>query len=176
MRYYNTEDKEQAARAEIELYRTAASLYAPIKRGLEKMNGKIINIRLKRALQDEVNAVFGINTAEDGRQWPKISISYERRPERLMIYTYHKGQTITLADCQIDAEEKRLNAAPLIESARQHREERLRRAADMETTIEKIESIRLQIEQIGKLLANVQKQGDTEILDIYGLRYRLQRY
>ena len=176
MRYYTDKDKEQAAQDEIAAYRTAASLYAPIKRGLEKMDGKIINVRLKRALQDEVNAVLGINTAEDGRQWPKISISCERRPERLTIYAYHKGQTITLADCQIGAEEKRLNAAPLIESARQHREERLRRAADMEATIEKVESIRLQIEQIGKLLAGVQKQGDSEILDIYGLRYRLQRY
>lgn len=176
MRYYTSEDKEQAARDEIDLYRTAASLYAPIKRGMEKMNGKIINIRLKRALQDEVNAVLGINTAEDGRQWPKISISYERRPERLAIYAYHGGQTITLADCQMSAEEKRLDAAPLIESARQHREERLRRAAGMEATIEKIDSIKLQIEQIEKLLAGVQKQGDAEILDIYGLRYRLQRY
>lgn len=176
MRYYTSEDKEQAARDEIEAYRTAASLYAPIKRGLEKMDGKIINIRLKRALQDEVNAVFGINTAEDGRQWPKMSISYERRPGYLTIYTYHGGQTITLADCQISAEEKRLDAAPLIESARQYREERLRRAADMEATIGKIESIRLQIEQIEKLLASVQKQGDSTILDIYGLRYRLQRY
>ena len=176
MRYYNNEDKEQAAKNEIEFYRTAASLYAPIKRGLEKMNGKIINVRLKRALQDEVNAVLGINTAEDGRRWPKMSISYERRPGYLTVYAYHEGQTITLADCQIGAEEKRLDAAPLIESARQHREERLRRAADMEATIEKIESIKFQIEQIGKLLEGVQKQGDSEILDIYGLRYHLQRY
>lgn len=147
MRYYTDEGKKQAAQNEIELYRTVAALYAPIKRGLEKMDGKIINVRLKRALQDEVNAVLGVNTAEDGRQWPKISISYERRPERLTIYAYHKGRTITLADCQIGAEEKRLNAAPLIESARQHREKRLRRAADMKATIERIDSIKLQIEQ-----------------------------
>lgn len=60
MRYYTEEDKEQAAQREIEVYRTAASLYAPIKRGLEKMDGKIMLADVQKQGDSEILDIYGL--------------------------------------------------------------------------------------------------------------------
>ena len=154
------EDPDAEIRERANTYRDAAALFPAIRRTLEAFDGKMFNCRLEKALREATsNRVF----AGKRYMW-------------LEIYIYENGNQITLAQIKLEelTDGKRIHAALLIESAREHRESLLQRAADLETAIDRAPAVRQQLQQLEALIIKLRESIPYEARDVYRLDYRVQ--
>lgn len=164
MRYYGSiEEANKEARQRVKDYRTAAGYIPTVCRILNGFDNKVYNCRLDKALE----AATGNRVHAD-----KTDYSLE-------VYTYPEhgcSYRITLA--RVDAKElpdnKRIPADKLIDSAREHRESILRKAYNLETSIDQVPQIKAYIEETKKKLEAYVRSFPDDLRDLYGLPYYIR--
>ena len=154
------EDQDKYIDTLVKENRKAAQLFPSVRKVLENFDGKVYNIRLQRAIQEETGD----------------HIYTEERYNRVYIYIYGtagRQYTIAALDREDMEDGKRINAKKMIESAREYRESHLKKAYQLEQQAAQIITIKEQVKQIEQLLKSVTCKLDYEIRDIYGIPSRL---
>lgn len=161
MRFYSSiEDANKAAQTRANTYRTAAGYINTVAGVVQKFDNKVFNCRLENALKEATeNRVF-----------------VNRTQYTLEIYTYPEhGYSFRVGLAHIKAEDlkdgKRIPADKLIESLKEHREQLLRKAYDLESHIGEMAQARAYIEQTKDKLEAYCRSFSSDIRDIYGLPY-----
>lgn len=156
------EEKHEEVKKRIAKYREAGQMLPIITEVLKKFDGKVFNCRLEKALQEATgNRIFCKN--EYGRS--------------ICIYYYFCSYTITLASLPIEkalTDNKRINAAALIEDAQQRSKNFFVRACRIETQEPQVEEIKKRIEQLQKAVEALMNPLDYDLREIYGLHYSLR--
>lgn len=166
-RYFTDEAKETAAKRLAEDHREAAQLFAEIRPVITEFDGKVYSCRFEKALQDKTGRRIYCRK-ECGGKW-------------LTIYYYSKNfnQQMTIAGIKIDdmTDGKRINAARFLESGRERYIDHLKRAASLETAIQKAPEIKKQIAELTKMINVLSWQIDCyEAREIFDLNYRITTY
>ena len=158
--YRTPQEQQQAARAKVETYRNAAALFPKLSKAFMAFDGKCINKRLETLLRDET-----------GRR-----LIVKRRYRYIDVYIYEYGASIiTLARLEINEEDQRprLDAEKAIQSAREKREELLRRAYAIEQAAKTAPQLREYIKQEAERLEKLVKDIPYEAKDIFNLSLRI---
>lgn len=159
--YHSEEEKAEAIKKTVDEYRAAAGFFPAIRRAIEKFDGKVLNCRLEKAMQEETGK--------------RIYVSKDKSSVDIHYYgsTYSGNTYITLA--RIDAEKltdgKRIPAAVLIQAAREKREEHLKEAAKLEEVAERVEQIKYQIEYFRGQASKLAGALPYEIRDVYNIQH-----
>ena len=160
--YYGTrEEKDKAARKIAQFHRETAELFPAIRKVIENFDGKVFNVRFEKALQEKTGK----------RIFAKAYNAY------IYIYLYFEGREYNLAILHREdmADGKRINAAKMIESAREHRASHYLKAYTIEAQMTQIDAISQQLQDIERTLTALTCHLDYSIRDIYGLTCRLSR-
>lgn len=163
MRKKYDETETQAAFRYITECRQAAALFPELRRVFLSFDGKIYNIRLEKALAENIGRVY-CEKKQSGKDYI------------INIWTYsNSGEYITLCWCKL-AENKRICAADFISAAAEKRAELLKDAEHMERILPTIETRRRQIDilsnQLNALLADLTY---TE-KELFNLNKRISRW
>lgn len=164
-RYYTDGDKEKAAKRLAEDYREAARMFTEIKPVITQFDGKVFNCRLEKALQDHT-----------GR---RVFCRKELKCISVYYYSKNMNQCICLASMKQEEmpEGKRISADMLLESGRERYIDHLKRAASLETAIQKAPEIKKQISELTKMINVLSWQIDCyEAREIFDLNYRITTY
>ena len=158
MNLYNRELQDKYIKARIDQYREAASLTPAIIKVLQDFNGKCFNCKLEKAIQEKTNKHIYAH-----KKWHNVVIEY-----------YENGDTFTLASCLIDdlIDGKRIPADILTEDARKRQEGFLKRAYEMQTAYDNMDTIFKQLEQLKSTIKAIINPIPYELLDVY----RLENY
>lgn len=158
-RFYSEESRRTGCLNTAKAHREAAALFPQIRKVFESFDGKVYNCRLEKALQEST-----------GRR-----IYTQKTGYTLSVYLYlpdYRGNseyTIAVIKTAELVDGKRIPAAALIESARQHREEHLQQAALLEsapdTMPETAQRIRYFIDQANKLIDSL----PYSVREMYGI-------
>lgn len=161
MRFYgNIEEANKEAIQRATNYRTAAGRINTVAEIVRQFDGKVYNCRLEKALKEATeNKVF-----------------CSKNDYRLEIYTYpDKGYSyhITLAGIKADdlKEGKRIPAEKIIESLKEHREDLLRKAYEIESNIDQMQQVKAYIQQTKEKLEVYCRSFNNDLRDIYGIPY-----
>ena len=158
--FYDDETRRAGCLKTAAAHREAAALFPAIRKTFEAFDGKVLNCRLEKALQEST-----------GRR-----VYVKKSDYSVEVYTYvsdyHGYSWYSLA--HIKSEEmkdgKRIPAAALINSARNYREQHLKDAAKLEdapdTVPETIQHIKYFVEQANKLIADL----PYSVRDIYHIQ------
>lgn len=161
MRFYgNIEDANNEAHRRASNYRTAAGYTNKVAEVVKKFDGKVYNCRLENALKEATeNRIF-----------------CSKNQYLLEIYTYpEKGYSYRVGLASIKADDlkegKRIPADKIIKSLKEHREELLRKAYEIESHIDEMEQVKAYIQQTKDKLESYCRSFNTDLRDIYGLPY-----
>lgn len=154
MIYHASEEQIKSAYKKAAAYRAAASYLPAIRPVFQAFDGKVLNCRFSQALHDATGHHFSVEKSFDG----KI----------VFIYYYDCGHTFTIAKMPTEKmkDNKRINAEVLLESAREYREQHLRRAYEIEKAAEGINLTLSQIEDMKNQLNSIIDHLPAEIKDI----------
>lgn len=121
MDFYDNESRRKEIADHIAKLRDIAALYPVIVPVITRFDNKIYNVCF-------------VNALAEASCFTNYHIFTEKRLNYIEIYVYDRGSLFTLAQCTIDdmPDGKRIPADKLIESARNKREELLRRAYELE--------------------------------------------
>lgn len=160
MRYgYTREEQDKAAQQIIAGYRETAALFPILRKTAEAWDGKVFNKRFTEALC----------TATGKHVYTYISGEY------IHFYLYegcNRQYTLMSIKRPEMTDGKRLVAKILIANARNHREEYLRKAAELEATAEKVDELKAQIESVKNLLRRLGDSIPYEAREIWGIDTR----
>ena len=158
MNYYESEEQRKEAIAKkVDLYREAAGYMPTIAKIVQSFDGKVYNCRFDKAIEAAL----------------KGKVYVYKRWEYIHIYVLDHGHDITLASLPMKElnESKRIPAEKFLASLRQYRDELLKKAYDIETTIDQAANIKIYAEQtIEKINALLQKIP-TEVREAYNIPY-----
>ena len=158
--YGNIEEANAEAAKKAALYREAASYYPTLVKVFKQFDKKVYNCRLEKALMDATGKrVFC------SKEYSCINVHF-----------YDRGNRITLAYLNYKdmPDEKRINAAKLIESAQSCREELLKQAYDIDTYIETIPALKAYLNEMKTKLEKQLSKIPSDIRDIYGLPHYIR--
>lgn len=161
MYFYSEEGRQKAVETTAKEYRAAAGLFPAIRNVLEQFDGKMLNCRLEKALQEATGRRVYVK-----KEYNRVEVYYYGT-------TYTGSSYITLAQIPLDAlpDGKRIPAALLVKSAREQRERHLKDAAALETTAENMEAIKQQIKYFIDQANKLSNGLPYELRDIYGIKY-----
>lgn len=165
MFYGNREDQNKHISEIIKENREAAQLFPEIRKVIQNFDGKVYNIRFQKALQDATGKYIWAKYNDYGSYGGNVSIYICGNANR--IYTL---ATIRREDMK---DGKRIDAEKMIASARVNRESHLKKAYKMEQSMQQIDVIKKQIQDIEQLLKAVTSPLDYEIRDTYNIPSRL---
>lgn len=162
MHYYKRESQDAEITKLITEYRRLAAFYPAIKKVIREFDHKVYNIRFIKAINDRTGEYF----------------TMDRRGEILTIEKYFSGHTITMAECKTEnlIDGKRIDADLLIESLTKKREGLLKKAADFEMQMQKVDIAKQRMLYLEKQLETIRKDFDYIILDTYGINYHIRNY
>lgn len=158
MDFYDSDERRKAITDYVAKLRDIAALYPVIVPVISKFDNKIYNVRFKNALSEAAsNAKYYVFT--------------EKRLNYMEIYVYDRGSQYTLAQVTIDdmPDGKRIPAEKLIESARNKREELLRRAYELENI--DIEQVLSQLNQAKALYNSIYEGLPYKFIDVYHITH-----
>jgi uncharacterized protein YqfA (UPF0365 family) len=160
MYYYGREEQDKATQRIIREHRQAAAAFPRLKKVVTAFDGKAFNCRLEKALNEDPDQ-------------ERIYVS--KRYKWLEFHTYHNGTQYTIAAIKLEdmPEGKRIPAELIIKSAEEKRIELLRKAAEIEKASEQIDTIKAQVEQLGKILSGIMAAVPYEVKDIYRVGYKI---
>lgn len=158
------EEATKTAVQRVEMYRSAAALIPAAVKVIDQFDGKVYNCRFDKALAAAV---------------PRLRA--EKRYNTLAIYTYPEhnySRAFTLADVKFEdmPDGKRISADKLRESARAHRENLLRTAYEIETSIETMPQTMAYYQETVDKMNDFLKRIPSEIRDMYGLPYCIRTW
>lgn len=158
MDFYDNEERRKAITDHIEKLRDIAALYPVIVPVITKFDNKIYNVRFKNALSEAASS-------------SKYYVFTEKRLNYIEIYVYDRGSQYTLAQVTIDdmPDGKRIPAEKLIESARNKREELLRRAYELENI--DIKQVLDQLNQAKALYNSIYEGLPYKFIDVYHITH-----
>lgn len=165
MFYGNREDQNKRIQEIIDENRAAAQLFPEIRKVIMNFDNKVFNIKLQKALQESTGKRIFTESRDFGNYGGHVNI-----------YIYgNAGRQYTIATLKREDMEdgKRINAAKMIESARSNREAHLKTAYNLEQSMQQIDTIKQQINDIKKLLEAVTAGLHYEIRDTYNIPSRL---
>lgn len=161
MRFYgDIEAANKEAQQRAVAYRTATNLIPAITKVVKDFDGKVYNCRLEKALKAATdNEVF-----------------CSKNDYCLEIYTYQRhGYSHRIALAYVKAEDltegKRIPAEKIIESLKDHRENLLKRAYDIDTNMDQMPQVKEYIRQTKEKLEAFCRSFPDDLRDIYGLPY-----
>lgn len=158
MDFYDNEERRKAITDHITKLRDIAALYPVIVPVITKFDNKIYNVRFKNALTEASSST-------------KYHVFTEKRFNYMEIYVYDRGSQYTLAQVTIDdmPDGKRIPAEKLIDSARNKREELLRRAYELENI--DIEQVLSQLNQAKALYNSIYEGLPYKFIDVYHITH-----
>ena len=157
---YNTEEsRREGCLKTAAAHREAAALFPAIRKVFEQFDGKVLNCRLEKALQEATERRI-----------------YVRKDEySVEVYIYindYRGNTwYTLAHVTASKlkDGKRIPAADLIKSARERREDNLRTAAELEAAPGKVPEIIERVQYFVSMANQMLKGLPYEVCDMYNI-------
>lgn len=158
MEFYDNEERRKAITDYIAKLRDIAALYPVIVPVITKFDNKIYNVRFKNALSEAASSA-------------KYYVFTEKRLNYIEIYVYDRGSQYTLAQVTIDdmPDGKRIPAEKLIDSARNKREELLRRAYELENI--DIKQVLDQLNQAKALYNSIYEGLPYKFIDVYHITH-----
>lgn len=158
MDFYDNEERRKAITDHIAKLRDIAALYPVIVPVITKFDNKIYNVRFKNALSEASSS-------------SRYYVFAEKRFNYMEIYVYDRGSQYTLAQVTIDdmPDGKRIPAEKLIESARNKREELLRRAYELENI--DIKQVLDQLNQAKALYKSIYEGLPYKFIDVYHITH-----
>ena len=158
MDFYDNEERRKANTDHIAKLRDIAALYPVIVPVITKFDNKIYNVRFKNSLTEASSST-------------KYYIFTEKRLNYMEIYVYDRGSQYTLAQVTIDdmPDGKRIPAEKLIDSARNKREELLRRAYELENI--DIKQVLDQLNQAKALYNSIYEGLPYKFIDVYHITH-----
>jgi hypothetical protein len=155
MFYGDLETKNKETLKRIENYRAAAALTPIIIKIVNQFDGKVFNCKLDKAIREATGNKAGVY----------------KRDNHVEIYTYYSTSYyhITYATFRVDQDNKRIDAAALVEQIRKAREDNLKKAYDLETTYTQAESIHAYIRSAIDKLESYCKSLPDDLRDIYNI-------
>lgn len=161
MRKRYGETAEQAAERFIKECRECAALFPVLRRVILKFDGKVYNKRFGDALQAENNRLHC--EKKTGANCERIGVYY---------YT-ESGDMRYVMWCPI-SEDKRINAADMIQNAAEKRAEILQEAAHMEEIIPTIETRKQQIDILKRQFSALLDDLTYTERDIFNFNYQVR--
>lgn len=160
MEFYDNEERRKAITDYIAKLRDIAALYPVIVPVITKFDNKIYNVRFKNALNEA-----SVSSSS------KYHVFTEKRFNYIEIYVYDSGSQYTLAQVTIDdmPDGKRIPAEKLIDSARNKREELLRRAYELENI--DVEQVLSQLNQAKALYNSIYEGLPYKFIDVYHITH-----
>ena len=158
MDFYDNEERRKAINDYVAKLRDIAALYPVIVPVINKFDNKIYNVRFKNALSEASSS-------------SKYHVFTEKRFNYMEIYVYDRGSQYTLAQVTIDdmPDGKRIPAEKLIDSARNKREELLRRAYELENI--DIKQVLSQLNQAKALYNSIYERLPYKFIDVYHITH-----
>jgi hypothetical protein len=158
MAFYDSDERRKAITNYIAKLRDIATLYPVIVPVINSFDNKIYNVRFKNALAEASSST-------------NYHIFTEKRLNYMEIYVYDRGSQYTLAQVTIDdmPDGKRIPAEKLIESARNKREELLRRAYELENI--DIKQVLDQLNQAKALYNSIYEGLPYKFIDVYHITH-----
>lgn len=156
--YGTIEDKKKAAEVKAREYRDAAALYPMIASVIIKFDGKVYNKRLQTALQETGARIFT-----------------NARHNFVEVYTYgsHGAQyTLALLKDYDPQTNKRIDAAKMLQSAKESREAYLKKAYEIERATASIDTHLAYIKELEDRLSSYRGALPWEVRDIFDLNRR----
>lgn len=160
----------------INQYRAAANTYPVLREILTRFDGKVLNVKLQKAL----------NEADKENRYYVDLRRNANYGDLLEICVHTKFDTSYVADCCVvdinlkktgKWDGKRIPSAAILENARERREEKLRKAAELEAvTYARIDEIKTQMLQIQKMVDTIRSEIPYEARQICNLDYHLKNY
>ena len=156
-RRYN-ETAEQAAERFIQERREAAALFPALRRVFLAFDGKMYNKRFDTALKEIPGSIY-----------------CQKRDHNLDIYLYNDSNDIITLCWYKLPEDKRINAADIIQKAAEKRSELLSEAYHMQEIMPTIQARRDQIEHVKKLLSGIISDLSYTEQELFDLHYSINR-
>lgn len=158
MDFYDNESRRKEIADHIAKLRDIAALYPVIVPVITKFDNKIYNVRFKNALTEASSST-------------KYHVFTEKRFNYMEIYVYDSGSQYTLAQVTIAdmPDGKRIPAEKLIDSARNKREELLRRAYELENI--DIKQVLDHLNQAKALYNSIYEWLPYKFIDVYHITH-----
>lgn len=180
MYYYDRDSQDKAAQDKVELYRTITACYPVFADVVRAFNNKVFNCRLEDALNVALAKKFGTyNIDGHEREFNNVRIHVQKESKWIsfLIYTRHHNDGYSIAFLKKDdlKDGKRIPADILIKSAREKREDFLKRAAQLEHDIQMIDTYKQQLNSIIKAFDSITGNISYDAKDIYRIGYRITK-
>lgn len=156
MNLYNRELQNGYVLQQIEKYKASANLAPVIIKVINQFDGKMFNVKLEKALREAV---------------PDKYIHARKEYKNIIIGFYDGADHFTLASMPIDklTDGKRIPADLLTEDARKRQEGFLKKAYEMQTAFNNMDTIFKQLEQLKSTIKAIINPIPYELLDVYRL-------
>lgn len=166
MYYGNDEEKKKHILNQIVTYRECASVIPYVKKVIQQMDGRVLNVKLKTALNE-------------GKEGANIRFNYtfnfKRDHLELIYYPEHRGafHYITIAWVKLNKEEgkqQRIIAKDIIKELNDNYVKFTTKAVEMEEALNNIDTIREQLKQAWNVINAILKPIPYEVRDVYDLK------
>ena len=142
MYYFTREEQNEARSRKINMLRQAAAVYPHLRDVITAFDGKVLNVKLEKALSDENNRYF-VQLKRNESYGDMLYITVHLKGFR----NWHDECTLVSLNLKGKWDGKRIPAALILENAREQREKMLKEAENLESiTPERIDEINNQIE------------------------------
>lgn len=158
--YQTKEEMQKKAAAKVASYRNIAALYPTLAKAIKKWDKKCYNKRFAEDIREETAARIFTDKNASGY---------------LFVYLYddfNQQRTIATLKPEQWINEKRLDAAALLESARSYRERYLKDAYALEQFAPQAETIRSYIEELQARIKSIKGSIPYETREIFALDSR----
>lgn len=162
MSMYDKERKDAEVMTRVAAYREAASLYPIISKIVWQFDGKCFNCKLQNAIQAAGPRVY----IEKRYRWLEFT---------LYLRNVSGGFVIAQIPLELMPDGKRIPAALILESMREHRQSFLKQAADLEESMDQVEFLEMQLEHFKDQIQKIRDSIPSEIRSIYRLNYNVSR-
>lgn len=162
MSMYDKERKDAEVMTRVAAYREAASLYPIISKIVWQFDGKCFNCKLQNAIQ---------------AAGPRVYIEKRYRWLEFTLYLRNVSGGFVIAQIPLESmpDGKRIPAALILESMREHRQSFLKQAADLEESMGQVEFLEMQLEHFRDQIQKIRDSIPSEIRSIYRLNYNVSR-
>ncbi len=177
MFYGSKEEQDKAIMKQVNKYRNAAAIFPYLRKVIESFDGKVYNIRLEKALREDGN-FWTVKLNRNDRYGDMLTIDFQARNDHapygysINVVYVNLGKS---TDPKSKWDGKRIPASVIVESAREKREINLKNAAELESVIDREQSIREQIQYFAKQIDKLVDPILYYARDVYDLNYRVRR-
>lgn len=164
MRYYGSiEDANKEARRRVEDYRTAAGYVPAVWKVLKEFDKKVYNCRFDKALAAATGNKVHVDKTDyhfEIYAYPEHGCNY-----RMILATINPKDM---------PDSKRIPADKMIESSRSCRGSLLRKAYELETSIDQVPQIKAYLEETKRKMEAYVRSFPDDLRDLYGLPYYIR--